>query len=132
MLETLVVAAGIGFLLGLRYRVTVVIIASAGVAVAAVAIARSAGASLWGILAALGGAIVALQCGYLGGLLMTLGAPHSRSSEDQADHPAQGQGVNGADGPAPLNRTASNGVDRGRDRGPNRGNGPHESCFVGS
>jgi len=71
MLEALVLAGGLGFLLGLRYRVTAVVPASAAAAVLAPCIAYLGGAELWAVLLAAFGAVVALQLGYLGGLLLS-------------------------------------------------------------
>jgi hypothetical protein len=71
MLEALVLAAGLGFLLGLRYRVPIIVIASAGAAIMAPAVAYVAAASFWAVVIAPALALVALQCGYLGGLLLS-------------------------------------------------------------
>jgi hypothetical protein len=70
MLGTLATAGGIGFLLGLRYQVPAVLLASMPVAVAAVAAAVLKGASALGVLASSVGAVAVLQCGYVGGLLV--------------------------------------------------------------
>jgi hypothetical protein len=78
MFEALIAAAGIGFLLGLRYRVPAVVVASAAAAIAGALIAYLKGASLWGVLLLPVGAVVALQCGYLGGLLVAFGVAHNR------------------------------------------------------
>ena len=78
MLEALVLAGGLGFLLGLRYRVPAVVPASALAAVMGPAVAYVAGAELWVVLIASVGAVVALQCGYLGGLLLTFRAMRAK------------------------------------------------------
>jgi hypothetical protein len=67
MFEALVVAAGAGFLLGLRYRPPALVVASAAAVVIGPAVARLMGSSFWIILLAPVGTVVALQCGYLGG-----------------------------------------------------------------
>jgi hypothetical protein len=83
MLEALVLAGGLGFLLGLHYRVPAVIPASAVAAVLGPAVAYLAGAEFWLVLVASVGAVVALQCGYLGGLMLThLTAPRAKSDHD--------------------------------------------------
>ena len=87
MLEALVAATGIGFLLGLRYRVPAVVVASAVAAVAGAWIAYLKGASLWAILMLPVGAVVALQCGYLGGLLVAFGVAHSRQRRRHSSAP---------------------------------------------
>jgi hypothetical protein len=78
MLEALVLAGGLGFLLGLRYRVPAVVPASALAAVMGPAVAYVTGAELWVVLIASVGAVVALQCGYLGGLLLTFSATRAK------------------------------------------------------
>jgi hypothetical protein len=78
MFEALIAAAGIGFLLGLRYRVPAAVAASAAAVVAGALVAYLKGASLWAILLLPVGAVVALQCGYLGGLLVAFGVAHNR------------------------------------------------------
>jgi hypothetical protein len=71
MLEALVVATGSGFVLGLRYRVPIVVVASAAAALLGPAVAYASGASFWTVAVAPAAAPVALQCGYLGGLLLS-------------------------------------------------------------
>jgi hypothetical protein len=78
MLETLVLAGGLGFLLGLRYWVPAVVPASALAAVMGPAVAYVAGAEVWVILIASVGAVVALQLGYLGALLVTFSATRAK------------------------------------------------------
>src|SRR5262245_56457239 len=78
MIEALVAAAGIGFLLGLRYRIPAAIIASAVAAAAGGVVACLTGASLWGVLIAPLAAMAALQCGYLAGLLAAVGVSRAR------------------------------------------------------
>jgi hypothetical protein len=73
MLEALITAAGLGFLLGLRYRIPAVVAASAVVAAATFTLALMRGAPLWVVLIAPMGAIVALQGGYLLALML----PHT-------------------------------------------------------
>jgi hypothetical protein len=70
MLETLVVAAGVGFLLGLRYRPPTLVVASAAAAVMGPVVAHLTGSSFRIVLLASVAAVVALQCGYLGGSLL--------------------------------------------------------------
>jgi hypothetical protein len=82
MLEALVLAGGLGFLLGLRYRVHAVVPASAAAAVLGPVVAYLAGAELWAILVASVGAVVVLQCGYLGGLLLTFRATRTKPDHD--------------------------------------------------
>jgi hypothetical protein len=78
MLEALLLAGGLGFLLGLRYRVPVVVPASAGAFVLGAVVSYLAGAKLWIILVLSVGAVVVLQLGYLGGLLLSfLTAPRA-------------------------------------------------------
>ena len=86
MLEALVLAAGLGFLLGLRYRVPALVAASAATVVLVPAFAYFAGAPFWAVLGAPLAALVALQCGYLGGLLLTYGVSRARTrgGEDAA------------------------------------------------
>jgi hypothetical protein len=79
MLEALVLAGGLGFLLGLRYRVPAVVPASAVTAVMGPVVAYLAGAEWWLILTTSIAAVVVLQIGYLAGLLLTyLTAPRAR------------------------------------------------------
>jgi hypothetical protein len=83
MLEALVLAGGLGFLLGLRYRVPAVVPASAVAAVLGPVVAYLAGAEPWAIFIASVGAVVALQCGYLAGLLLSfLTAPRAKPDHD--------------------------------------------------
>jgi hypothetical protein len=82
MLEALVLAGGLGFLLGLRYRVPAVVPASAVAVVMGPVVAYVAGAELWLVLIASVGAVVALQCGYLGGLLLAFSATHAKPDHD--------------------------------------------------
>jgi hypothetical protein len=72
MLGALVAAGGVGLLLGLCFRVPAVIFASAGAAIVSVGVAQAIGASPWAVLLLPIGAVVALQCGYLGGLMLGL------------------------------------------------------------
>jgi hypothetical protein len=69
MLEALFVAGGLGFLLGLRYRVLAAVVASAAIAVASPAVAYTAGAPVWTIVLAPLTAVVALQAGYVAGVI---------------------------------------------------------------
>jgi hypothetical protein len=79
MLEAIVLAGGLGFLLGLRYRVPVVVPASGVAAVLGSIIAYSTGSELWMVVIASVGSVVALQVGYLGGLLLSfLTAPRAK------------------------------------------------------
>jgi hypothetical protein len=82
MFEALVVAAGSGFLLGLRYRPPALVAASALAAVIGPIIAHLTGASLWIVLLASVGAVVALQCGYLGGSLLNFSITRSNPGSD--------------------------------------------------
>lgn len=83
MLEALVLAGGLGFLLGLRYRVTAVIPASAAAAVLTCGVGYLGGVELWVILLAAFGSVVALQVGYLGGLLLSFfTAPRANPDHD--------------------------------------------------
>lgn len=82
MFEALVVAAGVGFLLGLRYRAPVLIIASPVAAVMGPAVAHLRGSSFWVLVAASMGGIVALQCGYLAGSLLNFTATRAKPRSD--------------------------------------------------
>ncbi|HEX5957805.1 MAG TPA: hypothetical protein VFY92_04000 [Hyphomicrobiaceae bacterium] len=70
MLEALLASGGLGVLLGLRYRIPAALVASVGVAIAGVVLAWFINASAWTVLTIPVGAVVALQLGYLGGLLL--------------------------------------------------------------
>jgi hypothetical protein len=74
MLGALVAAGGLGLLLGLRYRVPAALAASVVAAIAVGLIALITGASGWAVLAGATGAAVALQVGYVGGLLLAFAA----------------------------------------------------------
>jgi hypothetical protein len=78
MLEALVLAAGLGVLLGLRYRAPAVVVGSGVAALMGPAVAYVAGASFWVVVIAPVGAVVALQCGYLGGSLLTFMMPRPK------------------------------------------------------
>jgi hypothetical protein len=86
MIEALVLAAGLGFLLALRFRVPALVVASAMAVVLGPVIAHFMGASFWAVVTAPLTTLVALQCGYLGGLLLTHGISRAAepSSEDDA------------------------------------------------
>ena len=84
MLEALVLAAGLGFLLALRFRVQALVIASAAAVVLGPIVAHVAGASFWAVASAPVAALVALQCGYLGGLLLTYSISHAARRRDEA------------------------------------------------
>jgi hypothetical protein len=86
MLEALVLAAGLGFLLALRFRVPALVAASAVAIVLGPVIAHLTGAPSWAVLSAPLVVLVALQCGYLGGLLLTytLTRAEPRLDEDAA------------------------------------------------
>jgi hypothetical protein len=84
MLEALVLAGGLGFLLGLRYRVPVVVPASAGAVVLGAVVSYLAGSELWIVVISAVGAVVALQLGYLGGLLLSfLTAPRAKPDHNR-------------------------------------------------
>ena len=78
MLGTLVAAGGLGVLLGLRYRVPALLVASIAVAAAAAAIAIHTQASPLAVLALTLGAAATLQCGYLCGLLVAYAASRAK------------------------------------------------------
>jgi hypothetical protein len=83
MLEALALAGGLGFLLGLRYRVTAVVPASAVAALLTSSIGYLGGFELWVIGLAAFGSVVALQLGYLGGLLLSFfTAPRANPDRD--------------------------------------------------
>jgi hypothetical protein len=83
MREALVLAGGLGFLLGLRYRVPAVVPVSAVMAVMGSVVAYLSGAGPWLVVLAAVGAVTALQCGYLAGLLLTfLTAPRAKPRHD--------------------------------------------------
>jgi hypothetical protein len=71
MLEALALAGGLGFLLGLRYRVTAVVPASAAAAMLTTGTGYLGGFELWVVVLAAFGSVVALQLGYLAGLLLS-------------------------------------------------------------
>jgi hypothetical protein len=71
MLWALALASGMGILLGLRLRALSVLIASAFLVVFCVAIILFADWALREAAAFIFGALVALQCGYLVGLLLS-------------------------------------------------------------
>jgi hypothetical protein len=76
VLVALVGAASLGLLLGLRWRVPAVLLASAAVAVATGAAAYLTGSAPWAALIAAIGAVAALQCGYLCGLVLAIAVAH--------------------------------------------------------
>jgi hypothetical protein len=83
MLEALALAGGLGFLLGLRYRVTAVVPASAAAAMLTSGIGYLGGSELWVVLLAAFGSVVILQLGYLGGLLLSFfTAPRANPDHD--------------------------------------------------
>jgi hypothetical protein len=82
MLEALITAAGLGFLLGLRYRIPAVVAGSAVAAAATLALALFRGAPLWVVLLTPMGAIVALQGGYLIALVLANTTFRASSWED--------------------------------------------------
>lgn len=86
MLEALLASAGLGVLLGLRYRIPAVLVGSVAVAIAGVVLAWFIDASAWTMLTLPAGAVVALQLGYLGGLLLSHAASRARRTgwEDNA------------------------------------------------
>jgi hypothetical protein len=87
MLEALLLAAGVGFLLALRFRVPALVVASAVALVLGPVIAHLSGASFWAVVSAPVTTLVALQCGYLGGLLLTYGVSRAKpaTEEDAAE-----------------------------------------------
>jgi hypothetical protein len=87
MLEALVVAAGVGFLLGLRYRPPTLVVASAAAAVMGPAVAHLTGSSFRIVLLASVGAVVALQCGYLGGSLLNFTVTRAARPRSEVDTP---------------------------------------------
>jgi hypothetical protein len=71
MLWLLVGAAGLGVLLGLRFRVAAVAAASFVLVLLSVTVGQLlAGWSFWTVLSAAFGGPFALQCGYVAGLLL--------------------------------------------------------------
>jgi hypothetical protein len=86
MIEALGLAAGLGFLLALRFRVPALVVASAVAVVLGPVIAHFMGAPFWAVVTAPLSALMALQCGYLGGLFLTHGMSRAAkpSSEDDA------------------------------------------------
>jgi hypothetical protein len=66
----LIATGALGVLLGLRYRVTAVLVASPVVAIAGAAVAIATGSSAFVAVALSWGAIGVLQGGYLAGLLI--------------------------------------------------------------
>src|SRR5262245_8569104 len=70
LLGTLLATAALGVLLGLRYRVPAVLLASFAVAIAGAVVAAFSGASVLAALALSWGGVAALQCGYVVGLLI--------------------------------------------------------------
>jgi hypothetical protein len=86
MLEAFVVAAGAGFLLGLRYRPPALVAASGLAALLAPAIAYLMGSSFWHVVLSSVGAVVVLQCGYVGGLLVNFSATRAEPHTDDEPH----------------------------------------------
>ncbi len=78
MLWAYAVAGGLGLVLGLRYRVPAVLVASAAYTLASITVAPFAGWSLWATLAVVFGGAFALQCGYLVGLGLVCVATRAR------------------------------------------------------
>lgn len=78
MLGTLAAAGGLGLLLGLRYRVPAVLLASIAVAAAAATVAVHMQASSLAALALALGAAATLQFGYLCGLLIAYAASRAK------------------------------------------------------
>ena len=64
-------ASGLGLLLGLRYRAPAVIAGSVVLTLLGAPVCRLAGWSTWTAVAAAFSSVLALQCGYLAGLLLT-------------------------------------------------------------
>jgi hypothetical protein len=89
MLEALVLVAGLGFLIGLRYRVPAVVVASAAAVVLGPVIAHFTGASFWVVVITPLAALIVLQCGYLGGVLLTYGVSRAKPRGDE-DAPDEG------------------------------------------
>jgi hypothetical protein len=85
MVETLVLAAGLGFLIGLRYRAPMLVVASAVAVVVAPAIALFSKAGPWMIVLAPLAALVALQCGYLAGLLLSYCVGRAKPGPGEVD-----------------------------------------------
>jgi hypothetical protein len=85
MMEALVLAAGAGFLLGLRYRVPALVVASAAAVIAGPAIAHFTSAPTWMVLISPLTTLLALQCGYLGGLLLTYGVSRAKPGQREVD-----------------------------------------------
>ena len=126
MLEALITAAGLGFLLGLRYRIPAVVAASAAVAVATLALALFRGAPLWVVLLAPMGAIVALQGGYLIALVLTNTTFRASSWEDaEADDRDERQRRQGRQQASGDRVTPDGGA---REREPSARS--HESCLA--
>lgn len=90
MFEALFVAGGLGFILGNRYRVPAVVVASVLVGVGSPVVAYAAGASLWTMALAPLVALVGLQSGYLVGVLSTFVTESARLRHSKAEHHAQG------------------------------------------
>lgn len=78
MLWAYAAAGGLGLLLGLRYRVPAVVLASAAVALASVFVAPFAGWSLWATVVTAFVGVLALQCGYVAGLGLACAAARAR------------------------------------------------------
>lgn len=80
MFSVMIGAAGIGLLLGLSLRVSAVVAASAAISVVGLSIAPFA--DVPAVTAALTtfGSLLALQCGYLGGLALSYARSRMRSS----------------------------------------------------
>jgi hypothetical protein len=69
-------AGGVGLVLGLCFRAPAVLIASYGLAVAGATVAPFAGGSLWASVTVLGVMLLALQIGYLAGLILGCAVVH--------------------------------------------------------
>jgi hypothetical protein len=126
MLEALITAAGLGFLLGLRYRIPAVVAASAAVAVATLTLALFRGAPLWVVLIAPMGAIVALQGGYLIALVLTHTTFRAGSWEGAEGEEDREPTQQHARRQASIGRVAPDGG--AREREPSASS--HESCLA--
>lgn len=93
MLSALIAAAVTGVLLGLSLRAPAVLAASATIVGGGVAISPFADASALTAALATLGALVALQCGYLGGVTLSCTRSHARASAPRVAEGTLGAGV---------------------------------------
>lgn len=93
MLSAMIAAAGIGVLLGLSLRVPAVLAASATIVGGGVAISPFADASALTAALTTLGALLALHCGYLGGVTLSCAWSRARASAPQVGEGSPAAGL---------------------------------------